>query len=192
MEDNLVDIKQQYCDYLEASKGPIGPSASTRNNPVYATSAPIKRKEILQEWEKLLIQKSKKYTKSQSLSTYKEDVKAIKDEMNDSFKGLVSFKISHAQKSFSVYLKYQWCKGIISQPPPSCPVDSMVLCRIGWPYCKERWTTMSENKLFEILDLLDAKAGGTNKVAEMELKWFYEMSNYIKQHRNRNHDKNNS
>jgi hypothetical protein len=65
--------------------------------------------------------------------------------MNNQFGGLFNntggryeqgFRVSHSQKSISVYLKHLWCLGMI-ETPPFCPVDRSVLCLVNYPY--PRW-----------------------------------------------------
>lgn len=51
-------------------------------------------------------------------------VLSLKDKM--SHIDNIEFKLSHAQKSLSVFLKYLWCYGVIVEPP-ICPIDAMVL-----------------------------------------------------------------
>lgn len=181
--DELGIIKKEFCDYLEESKKAIGPTSSTRNNPVFTSLAhPLKRKEVNEKWMNLLTTISEGYSNSKSLSEYKQDIEFLQEEMEKAFPGTVTFRISHAQKSLSVHLKYLWCKDPNRPAPPACPIDSMVLCRLGWPYCREHWTRMEKKKLFEILDELNKRAGGDDKIALMELRWFYEMKEFNKQY----------
>jgi len=49
---------------------------------------------------------------------------------HDDFSESPGFRIAHAQKSISVFLKHLWCMDRI-QPPPECPVDSVILKKVG-------------------------------------------------------------
>jgi hypothetical protein len=40
------------------------------------------------------------------------------------------FRIAHAQKSISVFLKHLWCMGKVATPP-ECPVDAVILRKVG-------------------------------------------------------------
>lgn len=73
---------------------------------------------------------------------YNEKICYLKDSMNAAFHDWFTpegFKISHAQKSISVYLKHLWCMGRVPMPP-ECPIDRTVLKAIGLKGHDAAWT----------------------------------------------------
>lgn len=80
------------------------------------------------------------------------------------------FRIGPAQKALNLYLKYLWCAGL-SQRPPHCPVDAIVLAEAG--NTRIRWSTMdSVEKYREAIDVLRTAAtkAGFVSLAEWELE----------------------
>ena len=71
-----------------------------------------------------------------------EDVDYLRSELIDSYEG-ASLRLSHAQKSLSVFIKYLWCYDIVSIPP-ACPLDRTVLSNIKDCSIK-KWTEL-DNK----------------------------------------------
>jgi len=122
-------------------------AASVQHNSLYATKiSPEKKADIKKYWQVFLKSLIEKYKDQQSTSTYESDIEALKSSMNerfsDSFKKDIhprykydqGFRISHAQKSISVFLKHLWCLGEIARPP-QCPVDAIILKKAR---CKNR------------------------------------------------------
>ena len=182
-------MKQRYLKYLNDlntrskdghQKYPIelsGFYASTRNNPLFKDHRD--HDHITTFLSGQLRDLSSQYETPQTINTYKTHVTGLitimESNFSDYFKDGI-FKVSHAQKSLSVYLKYRWCQYNALPSPPACPIDSNVLCRLGWPYCKRRWTQMHLDSYNEILELLLRRAEEYQiSIAEMELKWFDEM-----------------
>lgn len=76
-------------------------------------------------------------------------IETLKIEMNKEFKELVDFRISHSQKSISVYFKHLWCLDLITNPP-QCPVDRKILIQTNCPIIHRNWTnvdTIEEHEL---------------------------------------------
>ena len=69
---------------------------------------------------------------------YEEKILYLKEQMNSKFfhdqeNSILrspGFKISHAQKSLSVFLKHIWCLGLIPRPP-QCPIDRIILSNLS-------------------------------------------------------------
>jgi hypothetical protein len=53
------------------------------------------------------------------------------------------FRVSHAQKSLALLLKYYWCAGEAIAPPLFCPLDRRVLWKAG---VLENWTQLDDMK----------------------------------------------
>lgn len=96
---------------------------------------------------------------------------------NDSqLKGVLAkrrFRIGIAQKALNLYLKYLWCAGLLPNPPPHCPFDSLILSYIGRK--NERWTKIdSKEEYLSWIDSAKQKAKEDNyaesQLAEWELK----------------------
>lgn len=76
------------------------------------------------KWKKLLIKHS--ISIPTSIDLFVEDVGKLKKELKKAFGKDSTIRLSHAQKSLSVFLKYLWCFGLIDMPP-ACPIDRNVL-----------------------------------------------------------------
>lgn len=88
-----------------------------------------KRKEVRGFWAERVNDISKQ---SMTSLQYENSFLALKDDMNGRFKGSFGaegFRISHAQKGLSVYMKHLWCMDLIDEPP-QCPVDWRILVEI--------------------------------------------------------------
>ena len=182
----LEEKQQRYCSYLENNprKCPIelsGFYSSTRNNPVFINTEHTSHTKVVELLQQSLNNISEQYKTQRTLLQFEQDVLTLKQimEKSDYSDCLIdgTFKISHAQKSLSVYLKYLWCKDSKSyHQPPASPIDSNVMCRLGWPMCRKRWTQMDDDMFHDILECLQNRADQENQsIAEMELCWYDEM-----------------
>jgi hypothetical protein len=124
--------------------------AAVQHNKIYSSHASIKDKEdIRDEWGKELIRLGEKFHENISIEEYQLFVVKLKDHMNLKFGKLFDskskhgsmFRISHSQKSISVFVKHLWCMDVISEPN-ICPVDRIILRKteakknndISWGY----------------------------------------------------------
>jgi hypothetical protein len=83
------------------------------------------------------------------------------------------FRVSHAQKSLALLLKYYWCAGETIAPPPFCPLDRRVLRNAG---VFENWTLLDDMKEYACwLRKLSAvaAAAGYPSLAEWELATYW-------------------
>ena len=130
-----------------------GVNAAAKRNDLYSPNA--NRNDIRAFWKNELKKIGYKYREKQTEGAFIQDVMALKDTMNQRFSGSFNnrkkyddeFRISHAQKSISVYLKHLWCMGEIATPP-LCPIDRVVLSKItvsdprwGYVNCIETYKT---------------------------------------------------
>lgn len=155
-------------------------NAAIARNPTYSARLDFESKtEIKEFWKQELRKVASKYvTSKQSIETYIEDVKSVKNAVNKHFankdwlnntlsKGI---RMSHAQKSLSVFLKYLWCMNNRMPDPPCCPVDSIVLSKCG--ITGIRWTRVDSPADFKrILEGVarTAKDYGFPSIAQWEL-----------------------
>jgi hypothetical protein len=153
-----------------------GIPAATRRNKLYSDSITAeKKKEIISFWNATMDVLAKKYGKRQNRDTFIKDIRSLMRIMNKEFKESLApsgFRFSHAQKSFSVLLKYRWCNGTV-QMPPLCPIDRNVLHKMDAPYKYSCWTKMREPAYANVYDNLEKMAEAEKcTVAQLELKWF--------------------
>jgi hypothetical protein len=136
-------------------------------------------------YDKNISPPGKNYIREQTIDVYESDIESLKLNMNKKFAELFlktphpkynydpGFRISHSQKSISVYLKHLWCMDLIHKPP-QCPVDAKILKIAGCKYPDTKWGYVNSIEVHrkKIL-LLQEKAGDTNQhISEWELMQF--------------------
>jgi hypothetical protein len=136
-----------------------------------------RRKEIKIYCMDEILRISKKYEKVVSVEDFEKDILELQASMNERYGRYFEdggFKISHAQKSLSVFLKIQWASRRHEVPPPLCPVDRKILIHAG-ERNPDAWTkviTMPEYRR-HIRILKNASRGhGCNDLACWELYSF--------------------
>ena len=101
---------------------------------------------IKNEWKRLLKEIGSKYQLQRTIEDFINDIQNLKRRMNEQFPDSFNnenieyengFRIAHAQKSLSIYLKHCWCRKAIAPIPPACPIDGNVL---KWVHVKQAWT----------------------------------------------------
>jgi hypothetical protein len=111
--------------------------AAVQRNTLYAKEVPFAaKKAIYQAWITLLSEKRAAFKEFVSIPQYEESVLSIRQKMNSEFgeffcsdiKSGNGMRISHAQKSLSLFVKYLWCLGEIPEPEV-CPVDRQILTK---------------------------------------------------------------
>lgn len=130
--------------------------SATRRNPTYTKDLSKEdRNNIRKAWGEKLKELGRKYTKKQNEKQYLADTLVLKNYMNLSFPHSFKnerpgydkeFRISHAQKSLSVYLKHLWCMGEIEEPP-LCPIDRIVLTKVGLNGHNAAWGYINTQEL---------------------------------------------
>lgn len=104
------------------------------------------RFEIRDFWRKQLLAISQKYFVNKiDKDIFLEDVLNLKALMNKAHSQYFydEFRISHSQKSISVYLKHLWCMKKINTPP-ICPIDRTVLKAAGKKNGDASWTHIND------------------------------------------------
>lgn len=148
-------------------------SASVQHNKLYNSSLSYsKKKEIRDVWAlKLLSIKEEFVDKNWNSNEHNKVIIKLKNVMQNSFNGLIGFRISHSQKSISVFFKHLWCLGII-KIPPQCPVDRIILTRINAPYNERSWGYIDDiethNQKIKLIEEF-AKSEGYDNMCEWEL-----------------------
>lgn len=81
------------------------------------------------------------------------------------------YKVGVAQKLLNLQLKYLWCSGFITSPPPHCPVDRIILAKTSLKG-KMSWTKISS--ISEYMKAIQAikVVAGKQPLAEWELANF--------------------
>jgi len=161
-------------------------TASVQHNSLYRRNLEQEIKDaVLCEWRAYLDGLVERYKGSQSVKIYEQDIVTLKELMNgkfseaflsephDRYKTDPGFRISHAQKSISVFLKHLWCMGEVACPP-QCPVDRIILEAAGKRYPDTKWgyvNTIEQHRL-KVAFLEEAKGQSLESLAEWELMRF--------------------
>jgi hypothetical protein len=120
-------------------------NAALQRNRVYKSDDDCAcRTAFRNEWARMLSEEAKAYRKPAQPISDKQHCAAIirmSDELSSTFSDCLSegrLRFGTVQKAFNLYLKYLWALNEIEMPP-HCPVDSVVLARIGitspWTKC---------------------------------------------------------
>jgi len=120
---------------------------SVQRNPTYSEQAPLGpvRKQIRSFWRDRLIQYAQNDETFDGPEGFTASILNLKNQMNEQFLGYFNenFRISHAQKSLSVYLKHLWCMGEGAEPP-LCPVDGVILNYASMGQPRISWTQIDQ------------------------------------------------
>lgn len=161
-------------------------AASVQHNSLYVPGISPEEKEAVRcAWRSFLLGIIGKYKKQQTVDEYERDILKLQDQMNIQFKHEFyqmphsiyktdpGFRISHAQKSISVFLKHLWCMDEVDTPP-QCPVDRVVLEMAGLKYDKAKWGYVNsiEEHRRKIDLLISAKNNDQESLAVWELENF--------------------
>ena len=192
MEDKLNWAKEDFLNRYNPQKSidtaiSLSIKAAVQHNSLYLENLSIgKRKEVRTDWGKELLHIAEKYKENQTEEIYNEDILKLKELMNirhgDSFRRSphlkykydIGFRISHSQKSISVFLKHLWCMNKISEPPV-CPVDRIILEKIGMSGKSASWGYINS------LEIHNSKVAEINEFALKENKSIaiWELMNFI-------------
>lgn len=161
----------------------LGIRAAVERNPTYrANISNADKTKIHKKWIELLIGLLEKYQLPQTPETFINDVAYLCTAMNESqFKKLFinagrgndnnypkCFRVAHAQKSLSVFLKHMWLISDNMPTPPVCPIDGIILKAVG---SNEAWTKLNNLDEYKEYLRIVKKVSGDN-MAEWELlKW---------------------
>lgn len=156
MEDQIKSAKEKFLTRYNTSHSiekakSLAIRAAVQHNSLYHENTSIKDKsEVRDAWGKKLMKLSEKYSNKITTQDYYLDISELKDYMNKNFGVFFKnephlkygydpgFRISHSQKSLSVFLKHLWCMELIANPP-QCPVDRIILTHIGQKSKNASW-----------------------------------------------------
>jgi hypothetical protein len=112
-------------------------NAALQRNKVYKNDEDYERREKFRAaWANLIRAESKAYRKpTQPISDNEHcaAIAGISDELSCQFGAYLiggRLRFGTSQKAFNLYLKYLWAMGE-AEMPPHCPIDSVVLNRVG-------------------------------------------------------------
>lgn len=180
MDERFYQLVKRPEDENEAANVAINVSVS--RNPTYSENLTDNDKLVIHKyWESLLLEF---YKKHKQRNVCRKDffcyVDTIKESMNsrffDSFQNDTEgydkeFRLAHAQKSLSVFLKHLWCMGKMKEPP-FCPIDGIILHDVLRK--KGTWTKLNDKETYnKYIEYVDNAAKDNNmSVAEWEyLNW---------------------
>ena len=161
-------------------------AAATQHNSLYAKNASVEQKARLRsDWRDFLLSLEARYRKPRSGEFLIKDILLLRRRMNahhgtafrttrhPRFNTDPGFRLSHAQKSITVFLKHLWCLGRIAEPP-HCPVDGIILGKAGLKYPKTKWGYVNDlaTHCGQIKCLRAAANRSKQSLAEWELRKF--------------------
>jgi hypothetical protein len=120
-------------------------NAALQRNRVYQSEENYEERDRFRAaWADLLIRESQLYrTPAAAISDdeHSAKIEQISAELSEAFGGILTdgrLRFGTSQKAFNLYLKYLWSMGKAATPP-HCPIDSVILARIGvsgsWTKC---------------------------------------------------------
>lgn len=149
IQHQLKLFKQKY-----EGKDPaiLGITAAVQRGYLYGNNT--NHKQIRLYWADLLMKCGAKYTIKSSpkdlMELFIKDIADIKSQMNKQFPNSFAnakqdydneFRLAHAQKSLSIYLKHLWSRNQLGgNLPPVCPIDGIILKSIG---INDPWTKIN-------------------------------------------------
>ncbi|TXG85207.1 MAG: hypothetical protein E6R13_02260 [Spirochaetes bacterium] len=141
--------------YLIAARNSIG--AAVKRNSTYCKNITKESKNrIRTQWQEFLFEYLDEINNDNNLTSWKSVLSKFKKSMNDSFDNNLwfdEFRISHSQKSLSVFKKYDVCiklhfnEEFISSP--MCPIDRIVFKKSRFPFPIPSWGKMNNMEEYE-------------------------------------------
>ena len=119
------------------------------------------------------IVKNKYKTVSVSSSAHIKTLIDIKKWIDESYSHILAdgeIKFGIVQKIMNLYLKYQWCLGLVSMPP-HCPFDRIIITKMNPPN-PPTWTKMNSVEEYKRLVSKALELAGDKSIAEWELEEF--------------------
>lgn len=144
--------------------------SSLGHNSTYTPNInPNLKNQFKNRWRAELITIGNLFVQQRDINFYYEQVIRLQQTMNETFYNLLmhpnpkyeyGFRISHSQKSISIYLKHLWCIGNQQRgevftgipEPPCCPIDG-IMQRITGVHYNRPWTQMNDlNEVSYVID----------------------------------------
>lgn len=150
-------------------------NAAVQHNRLYNNLNNKQKLIVRNYWRDLLLELKNDFKKKNWSDKDQENhIIALKSDMQKKFENQINFRISHSQKSISVFLKHLWCLNLISTPI-HCPVDRTILTTANAPYNQRGWVNVDDiethKSRIEILRAA-AKRDGHSNLAVWELLQF--------------------
>ncbi len=136
-----------------------------------------------------------------SQENHLENIHSIVDfSKTEKFDGTnIPINFGVAQKLLNLYLKYQWCRGVLTSNPPHFPVDRLIQVKLQ-EFAKdmkiskialEPWTQFEDEKhymaVIDFAELVRVKKFSKLSLAELELKIFSRRKDVVKNLTNSNY-----
>lgn len=152
--------------YRELAKAAI--NAALQHNKFYPTQY-INQNNIKEYWTDLLFEMIEKYKSPQIPKVFVNDICDIKTKLTNKYSDEITCRLSHTQKSLSVFLKYLWCMGKIEEPPV-CPIDRKVLWEADLR--DKNWTELDDRKEYQdwLKKIEKAAKDKAKSIAQWELE----------------------
>ena len=134
-----------------------------------------KKNEFKRTLRELLTKLARKYSNRTTCmddDSHIKNIEYLADNLSKKYAEILAggrFRIGSAQKALNLYLKYLWCAGYISMPPPHCPFDRKIIAEL--PGCNGiNWTELDCIENYKCLvEAANDKSQGVC-LAEWELK----------------------
>jgi hypothetical protein len=176
----LATYNPDHCTAIAAKKAI---TAAVQHNLLYSKSATNEDKtEVRSYWGECLKEIGGEFKRDVSIAKYEYIIEALKTNLNRRFGSLFDNKsphgsmlrVSHSQKSISVYVKHLWCIGAVEEPR-ICPIDRIALNEtearstrdVAWGYVN---SIEEHRRKFRYIE--DAAAVANLTVAKWELMKF--------------------
>jgi hypothetical protein len=98
-----------------------------------------------------------------------DDLVAYANSVGEKVLGQLGYKYGVAQKLLNLMLKYDWCLGMITEPP-HCPVDRIVIDKTR--YKGTSWTKIVHRSEYQAIIEDIKRLAGTQSLAMWELSIF--------------------
>lgn len=198
MEDTFYQIVKRPQNNDEREAAMLAINVSVSRNPTYSENITgSDKREIRSYWQKLLLEFYEKHKQGNvGIKEFRSSVDTIKKDMNSRFpdkfqcntKGYDNgFRLAHAQKSLSVFLKHLWRMGKMKEPP-LCPIDGIILNDVLKK--KGTWTKLNDTETYELY--IGYVNDAANKSRKSVAEWEYENWNKIIEAKNRKKDNSNT
>jgi hypothetical protein len=122
-----------------------GINAAVQHNLLYAKTIKLEQKpQVRKSWAQILSNIGQEFQNDVSVEKYEQFILNLQKHMNEKYRGFFDsgsphgsmFRVSHSQKSISVYVKHLWCLGKIPEPK-ICPVDRSILGKTNAANCRD-------------------------------------------------------
>jgi hypothetical protein len=114
-----------------------------------------------------------KYTKIVESEDHISNLLYLQRWIDDNYSEILAnnhIKLGVVQKIFNLYLKYQWCLGLV-KTPPHCPFDRIIISKFKL-LNPPAWTKLDSVEVYRNLVNEAKKLAGGKSISEWELEVF--------------------